>query len=290
MSRALNLIYDEAYDKVKRGFERKEKDGLAWVYAKDLCDAGAQHGFTTRHGGVSELPGLESLNFGLRRNDPPENIHENYLRLATAADFPYDSMAEINHEHGDVIQTVSAKDRGRGIDENLPPFSHCDGLISNDDEVTLITSHADCMAVFLMEPNCGAIAGIHSGWKGTSLRIAAKAVQCMEKDFGGKAERTLAAIGPSISQKHFEVDKPVYDIFAENFSDVEASYFNEETGKYHIDLWKIMVAQLIEAGIQAKNITLAGLCTYENQEDYYSYRRDGMKCGSMIGFIRKDGR
>lgn len=278
---------NRGFDTVSRGFERMEKDGVAWVYAKQLAEAGAWHGFTTRHGGVSDgAESIRTLNFS-DRHDSSENVRQNYQRWAKAADMDFDTMVAVNYEHGDGVEIVDASDCGRGFRDDMDVLPHCDGLITKHENVALITSHADCMPVFLMEPNVGVISGIHSGWKGTSMRIAQKSAQKMIDVFGAKPSEIIAAIGPSISQEHFEVDAPVRDSFAAEFSNVEAIRYREETNKYHIDLWKILVAQLMEAGISAKNITLAGVCTFACAEDYFSYRRDGLACGSMIGFIRK---
>lgn len=278
---------NKAYDAIERGFVRQEKNGLAWVYAKRLFDAGAYHGFTTRHGGISHDSLLvESLNFG-ERTESRKNIDRNLDLLAQATNIPVDTMVNISYEHGNKVERVGLKDKGRGILENLPMLPPCDALVTQEEHLTLITSHADCMPIFMVDPKTGSIAGVHSGWMGTSLRIGAKTVEKLQVEFEIDPKNLLVAMGPSISQEYFEVDEPVRDIFAKEFPEVDAIIYKPETKKYHIDLWKIMVAQLLEVGVPSANMVLADSCTYANKHDYYSYRRDGHGCGSMIGFISR---
>lgn len=272
--------FDKLYAQVRTGFARERVGELEWTYAPMLRESGVHHGFTTRKGGVSQGK-MASLNLGWNRPEPLQNIECNFKRLARAAQFDYDSMALVNYVHGGNVLRAGKSDCKKGFDGSA--FDECDGLITNEPGITLTTLHADCMCVFLFDPVSRAVGIAHAGWKGTSLRIGATAVQNMQKEFCSRGENLLCAISPSISERHFEVDTPVMQIF-KKFA-IDCIVYNAQTNKYHIDLWKVMVAQLIEAGVQAQNITVAGECTYDLQEDYFSFRRDGKGCGAMAGFI-----
>lgn len=278
-------VLDTAFAQAERGFLRVEKNGLAMVYARRLKEAGALHGFTTRRGGVSE--GLcASLNLGWNRPEPKENIAENFRRMSDAAGFPYESIALANYQHGDGVEAVTDMERGFGMYPGGRKFAPCDALVSRDRAVTLLTLHADCMPVFLFDPAIRAGGMVHAGWKGTYARIGAKAVKKMVTDLGAVAGRMLAAVGPSISAEYFEVDAPVRDLFAREFADVNGIEYRKQTGKYHVDLPKMMFAQLLEAGVLPENVILSGICTYAWCDDYFSFRRDGPGTGAMAGFIR----
>lgn len=273
--------YSAAYAKMARGFARKESHGVIWEYSPIFERAGVHHGFSTRHGGVSASP-FDSLNLGWNRPDNRESIRENYERLAREAGFEYGSMALVNYCHGDGVETAGVGDAGKGFGNG--EFAPCDALVSLCKEVTLITLHADCMPVFLYDPNKRAVGMVHAGWKGASKRIGQKAAQKMIGELGCNREDILAAIGPSISQERFEVNQPVARIFEEEFPGVDCTVFNAKTQKHHIDLWLVMVAQLMDAGLLPENISLSGTCTY-NCADYFSYRRDSGATGAMAGFI-----
>lgn len=269
------------YHAMQHGFKKSESSGLCWAYSPLLSAAGVKHGFTTRRGGVSG-GSFDSLNLGWNRPEPKENIRENYRRLAAAAGFPYESMVLVNYCHGGAVERVDAKDLGKGFGKGQLPS--CDGIITDTPGVTLVTLHADCLPVFLYDPVNRACAMVHAGWKGASLRVGGNAVKKMMKELGCESRNILAAIGPSICQDCFEVDAPVMEIFKREFPEVDCITFDGT--KYHIDLWKVMAAQLMERGILGEHIEVSDECTFEHPEDYFSYRRDKRETGAMAGFIR----
>ena len=62
-----------------------------------------------------------------------------------------------------------------------------------------------------------AVAAIHSGWRGTLLRIAAKALGRMRMEFGTSPQDVIAAIGPSIGRCCYEVGSEVAAAFHSQF-------------------------------------------------------------------------
>ena len=73
---------------------------------------------------------------------------------------------------------VDRADAGKGY--LLDPLPPCDGLITNDPAVTLITGHADCMAFYFVDPVKRAIGLAHAGWRGALGRIGAAVVSLMQ--------------------------------------------------------------------------------------------------------------
>lgn len=274
------------YAKMRVGFSRANANGIEWVYAPALQEkGGVAHGFTRRAGGVSKPP-FHALNLGWNRDEPRENIERNFCLLAQAAGFERESMALVNYEHGDSVVRAAAIDRGKGMGKDSGEFAPCDALITDSDALTLITLHADCMPVFLYDPNARAVGMVHAGWKGVSMRIGAKAVRKMVDELGCNAKDMYIGCGPSITQARFEVEQPVKEVFEREFPGIDCVIQGAQAGKYHIDLYKAMALQLLEAGVFPQNITLSLECTYDNPKNYYSYRRDQRASGAMAGFIR----
>lgn len=292
---------DGVWGRIKHGFVVEENQGLHWFSSPLLLAEGVQHGLTSRKGGVSEEPaGLASLNLGWARPDQPENVADNFRRLSQAVDFPIESMTLVRYEHGARAVQVRANDAGTGfpdwsthVQEYKPKrlFSPCDALVTQSNEVTLITLHADCQPLFFYEKETGIGAMVHAGWKGTAGGIVAETISQMKR-MGADASRILAAIGPSISRQNFEVDEPVAEQFRIALRDISAAedmhwlYGPDENNKYHIDLARVTVAQMVDRGISPEHINVSGLCTFDDQENFFSYRRDGATCGSMAGFLR----
>ena len=130
-----------------------------------------KHGFTGRSGGVSGAP-FDTLNLGFSRPEPRENVAENYKRLCEAEAIAYDSLVLVSYAHGALARRVDASDAGRGFDRE--PLPECDAIITNTRGLTLITLHADCMPVFLLDPFKKAVGLVHAGWKGTLARVGQK--------------------------------------------------------------------------------------------------------------------
>lgn len=277
--------FEKLYAQLHRGYRIYSSKGVGIAAADNLSDAsGVSHGFSTRAGGISPAP-FNSLNLALTRADPIENVKRNFRIFAGAAGFKYESITALNHEHGTNIIRVTKKDCGRGLEKE--PFPFCDGLVTNDPAVTLVAMHADCSAVFLYDPIKNAVGLAHAGWKGTFYRIGQKLIEKMTAEFGSKPENMLAAVGPCICFDCFEVDAALAEKFKNEFGyEKIAKEDNKKKGKARVDIEAALAIQLIEGGILLEKLSLMDLCTYERQELFYSYRRDGINTGDMASFIR----
>ena len=151
---------------------------------------------------------------------------------------------------------------------------------------------ADCVPVLLYDPARRVVAAVHSGWKGTVLHIAQKAIGVMERQFGCRAEDLSAVIGPSIGPDSFQVGEEV----AEHFKDAGfpmdsvrsfrgAGDGTPMSGGHHIDLWEANRWLLTEAGVKPENIQIIGIDTFTAPE-FYSARREGVQCGRIINSIK----
>ncbi len=279
--------YEAAFAAMPCGFSIREKDGVKWA-AIPLLEAagGVSHGLAMRFGGVS-TGAFSTLNLGWNRPDSREALFENYRRFAKAAGFPYGSMALVSYCHGDGVEVAHSGDGGMGFPGGAR-YPDCDGLITNEAGVTLTTLHADCIPLFLYDPVKKAGGMVHAGWRGTSLRVGRKAALLMQEKFGSRPEDILAGVGPSICADCFEVDAPVMEIFQKNFPEVPCISYTEATKKYHVDLWRVMGAQLLEAGLLPQHIAQSGACTCCG-EGFFSYRRDKKalgETGAMAAFLR----
>ena len=125
------------------------------------------HGFTTRRGGVSKGY-LSSLNLGSHRGDDPENVAQNYSRLAKALGFSLENLVLTWQIHSDIVRPVTKTD-GRGIDHRNYP--QCDALITNDPGTALLVFTADCTPILFHDPVTGAVGAAHAGWRGTAADI-----------------------------------------------------------------------------------------------------------------------
>ena len=270
------------YEGIPRAFTYHDLENEVGLYRLPSFSAckGIDHGFTAKTGGVSEGP-FASLNLSFTRPEQRENVMENYRIFANAASIPWESMVMDSYEHGTTILKVDRSDCGKGyLYDPLPP---CDGLVTNDPFVTLITGHADCMAFFFYDPVKRAIGLCHAGWRGALARIGSEVVRQMAANYGCDPKDILAGVGPSICPRCFEVGDDVADLFEEAFPDCPLRGVNQR-GKATIDLWQVAASQFLESGIVPEHIELMGVCTVEDTR-LFSYRRDG-RTGGMAAFLR----
>lgn len=269
------------YRSIPRGYAYRELGNNVGVYRLPSFEACPQieHGFTARTGGVSVGP-YESLNLSYTRPEQRENVDENYRIFTKAAGIRFEAMVMDSYEHGTTVLRVDRGDCGRGyLREPLPP---CDGLVTNDPAVTLITGHADCMAFFFYDPVQKAIGLCHAGWRGAKERIGAEVVRMMTASYGCDPKDILAGVGPSICPRCFEVGDDVAKAFEKAFPHCPLRGINA-AGKATVDLWQVAVCQFLDSGIAAEHIELMGVCTVED-ERLYSYRRDG-RTGGMAAYL-----
>lgn len=192
--------------------------------------------------------------------------------------------------HGTVIREV--------IDPNTTreELEGVDALITNVPEVAISVRTADCIPVLLYDPVHKAIAAVHAGWRGTVQRISQKVISEMQCRYGTDAADLKAVIGPGIGPESFQVGQEVVDAFAEAGFPMDLilkdcgpkcpSEANPMQGGLHIDLWRANRWLLEQAGVNSQNIQVAGICTYQNNDRFYSARREGTKCGRIINCIK----
>lgn len=270
---------------IKHGFIYKRTNKGTGLYCAEALDkaGGVSHGFSTREGGITADPPKASLNLSWTRCGSPEEVIANFKIFAEGAGIDYDDMAVVNHEHGANVLRIAHEHRGRGFYKDpLPP---CDGIITDDPTVTLVTSHADCGAYFFYDPVHRAIGMAHAGWKGTLLRIGAEMARRMAEEFDTDPSDIIAATGPCICRDCFEVDADLGEKFQSEFGYPGISRPGRQ-GKAYVDLELAAAVQFVEAGIRPESITLMNACTYENRQHFFSHRRDMGITGSMAAYIK----
>lgn len=243
-----------------------------------------RNAFSTRLGGVSRNE-FSSMNLGFSRGDSDENVRENYRRFCRAAGFEEISLVSSAQVHGTVICRVGPEQRGEGV-WKPQGMEGVDGLVTDSPGVTLVIHTADCVPLFLLDPEKRAIGLFHAGWRGTVEGMAGKAVESMQHEFGSRAEKLIAGIGPSIGPCCFEVDRPVRDEFAElRGISTEGLICETRDGKYQIDLWETNRRMLVQSGVLPANVTVGKVCTKCNAQWLFSHRASGGKRGGLSAFL-----
>ena len=187
---------------------------------------------------------------------------------------------------------MTEEDRGKGTVKPLD-YDQVDGLVTNIPGLCLATFYADCVPLFFVDPVQKAIGLSHSGWRGTVGKIGKITVETMRKEYGTDPADVLAAVGPSICQKCYEVSEDVIEQFRINYEQKywEELFYKKENGKFHLNLWKANEIVFGEAGIKAEHIAVTNVCTCCNPDVLFSHRASHGKRGNLGAFmaIREGG-
>jgi YfiH family protein len=146
---------------------------------------------------------------------------------------------------------------------------------------------ADCQPVLMADAEAGVVGAVHAGWRGALAGVLEATVAAMER-LGAAPDRIAAVIGPTISQRAYEVGPEFLETFLADDPD-NARFFAQGAGdRLHFDLPGYGLARLRASGVAAADWTRH--CTFSDPELFFSYRRaarDGAAdYGRLISAIR----
>jgi len=221
-----------------------------------------RHAFFTRQGGVSE--GIyASLNGGIGSSDDPERVKENRRRMAEALSVAPDALISVYQVHSAEAVVV---DGPWGAER-----PKADAMVTKVPGLALAITTADCGPVLFADAESGVIGAAHAGWRGAVTGVLESTIQAMER-LGAQRSRIVAALGPTISQKAYEVGPEFVHRFAEEAPGHDRLFqASEKPGHAMFDLPGFIGARLKASGIE--RFTNLDLCTYSDEERFFSYRR-----------------
>ena len=229
--------------------------------------------FTDRHGGFSGGP-YASLNLAAASGDDPAIVERNVDRVVrrfvgVPEDGPAPTVVRMRQVHGSHVQVVeSSSDAGE------PPVA--DALVTRLPGVVLMVRVADCVPVLLADLRAGVVGAVHAGRPGLVAGVVPRAVEAMQT-LGAASLR--AWIGPHVCGACYEVPD---DMRADVSSVVPAAYAQTSWGTPSVDVGAGVLGQLREAGV---DVVDRSRCTIED-DDLFSYRRQGRASGRLAGLIR----
>jgi len=220
------------------------------------------HCFFSRKNGVSK--GIySSLNCGLGSEDNKENVIQNINIVRKKLNFENNSIISLRQNHSNKVVYFSDYNQ---ISDKISG----DAIVTNLKNIGIAVLTADCVPILIAEPKKKIIGCIHAGWKGAFSGIIENTLDTFLK-LNANLNDLIVAVGPCIDQKNYEVDTNFYKKFINNDKNNMKFFANLNQKKHLFDIRGYVSSKLHVFGI--KNIEHLKIDTFDNEENFFSYRR-----------------
>lgn len=213
---------------------------------------------------------------------------KDYKDLCDCIEINYKNCVKPCQEHTKNIRNVRQKMNIGKVDFEQEEYKATDGLITNQPNIALATTNADCILLIFFDPVKKVIANVHSGWRGTLQRISVKAVNKMKNEYDSNPKDIICCICPSIRKCHFKVHADVQEPYYKEFKELKeidnliVPVPNED--RWSIDTVEINKIILKQVGLKEENIIDSGICSVCNSDLIHSFRveKQGYGLGTAI--------
>ncbi|WP_048811644.1 MULTISPECIES: peptidoglycan editing factor PgeF [Methylobacillus] len=219
---------------------------------------------TTRSGGVSKAP-YNSLNLGMHVGDVALDVAANRQRLNR---YVPTEPVWLNQVHG--ITVIDA-----GTASCVPD---ADAAYARTRHTVCAVMTADCLPVLICDKAGTIVSAVHAGWRSLLDGVIEETVAEMDKP----GSDLLAWLGPAIGPDAFEVGDEVRRAFIARDAKAEQAFRPASAGKWLGDIFQLGRQRLANVGVS--HIYGGGLCTYDDEERFFSFRRDE-STGRMASLI-----
>lgn len=222
---------------------------------------------TTRLGGYSSAP-YDSNNLALHVEDKAQDVAKNRQQLRELLALPAEPIW-LDQTHS-TLCVIADKDENRAAD----------AATTQSPQHPLAILTADCLPITLCNQRGSEIAAIHAGWRGLCMGIIENTLAKMDS----APSELMAWIGPAISQKHYETSEEVYDAFTKHYPQSKIAFKPSTENKYFANL--ALIAELVLHALGVNAVYQSNLCTFELNNEFYSYRRSAQtgRIATLIWF------
>lgn len=245
---------------------------------------------STRRGGCSKGK-YATFNVNAYCGDSVDDMMQNRRSLCHKLDIKADRLIMPHQVHGVECRNIDESFLELSAEQRTSALEGVDALTTQLHGVCIGVSTADCIPILFYDPENHAVAAVHAGWRGTQKKIVVRTLEFMAREYGTDPRTLKALIGPGISMDCFEVGQEVYDAFADAqfpMDSIARRYMDSQASdmtKWHINLWEANRILLMAHGVEEENIQVVGICTYQNDDLFFSARKMGVNSGRMLTAI-----
>lgn len=191
--------------------------------------------------------------FGLSSDEPVRVLMQRWRQLREELSPAGARLASATQVHGSRVVV-----HGGGW-EGWLRIDNADGHATLERDLALAVGIADCVPVFIAHAR-GAIALLHSGWRGTAARIVERGIQALSHR-GFPASELRIHLGPAICGNCYEVGGDVYrQLTGRAISGTSA----------RVDLRALIASHAHDAGV--RHVTISEQCTRCDNDRLFSHR------------------
>jgi len=237
-----------------------------WVSADWPAPAWIRAG-TTTHGSGFSLPPYTGLNLAQHVGDKVETVERNRALLQRQLQLPSPPLW-LQQVHGNRVINS----------EEWSADATADACYTSQRKIVCAVLSADCLPLLLCDKDGSQIAAVHLGWRGLCAGILDEVIA----RFVTGQSNILAWIGPHIRAENYEVGADVRQACLQAYPGTDHAFSYSADGLWLASLDALVRNQLVNRGISM--IYACDKCTYDDQIDFYSYRRQKVT-GRMASLI-----
>ena len=223
-----------------------------------------------------------------------EKVCLNLKKVSSIVGIDYENIIRPDYNHTNNVEIIKEiRDNERPSLEGKD-FLNTDGLITNENNIAIMSTNADCLLLLIYDPVKKVFANVHSGWRGTFGKIAEKAIDKMIEKFNCSPKDIICCLSPSIRKCHFEVDedvaeecKKIFEYTGKLEEVIEKGEVKEGMQKYNIDTVLLNKIMLLDKGLLPENIIDSEICSMCSKDKVHSRRAEGINFGLGAALIEK---
>lgn len=135
-----------------------------------------------------------------------------------------------------------------------------DALVTRESGVLLAVTVADCVPVFIVDPESRQLGLAHAGWRGTAAGVVEGTLRAL-CDRGSRVSSLHVHLGPAICGRCYEVGPEV----------IAALGGSAESPQY-LDLRRHIARIAADAGVTERHLTVSSHCSRCEADAFFSYR------------------
>jgi copper oxidase (laccase) domain-containing protein len=222
------------------------------------ADHGVVAGITGRKGG---------FDIGLSSTDSMDLVLGRWRALRESLQPGFSGFVVGHQSHGTEIATYSNQVDGLLIVEGF------DGHATQVGGLVLGVTVADCIPVYLLDPESRAVAMLHAGWRGVAGGVLERGIERVSRLGGTPVADLLMHCGVGICGACYEVGGDVYQAVTGRRAD----------GPRSLDLREALIERARSLGVVCTSVS--GWCSAHDAAHFYSHRASAGSAGRMLAYI-----